>query len=64
MSRENVSDVIVPTFIRHSDERKNSNDRSFETLFSCYKLNFAKLPSIYGCSILIEHYSKLSIAPY
>lgn len=36
----------------------------FETTsFSCYKLNFIKLPSIYNCSILIGHY-KLSIAPY
>jgi len=60
MSGENVSDVIVPTFIHHSDERKNSNDRLFKTtLFSCYKLNFVKLPSI-----VIEDYRELSSARY
>ena len=62
MSGENVSDVIVPTFIRHSSKWKNSNDSLFETTsFSCCKLNFAKLPSIYYHSILIISYQERHI---
>jgi len=66
MNGENVSDVIVPTFIYPSDER---NDRLFEIIsFSYYKLNFVKffvkLSSIYDCLIVIRDHRKLSSTRY
>lgn len=33
-SRENFGHVVVPTFIRHSDKRKNLDDCPFETILS------------------------------